>query len=234
MKKKSIEIIKSVLFLGIALYISIFFNDSLANLVRKAPTGWVLSSIVLRIIISLSFARGFQLAVKVLRPKIKSFLIFIAATLIGFGISFSFQPIYNTDYGNFGTTKKSINIDNLKLETNQEFNLNGSNSIITFFTTDCSHCMEASKRLGYAQSIGNTPQIIALFPGNIDDTENFLDKNNGQHYKIHIIDNDTFFGETAGGSFPSIFLVDKNGATIQHWFGDGLNYSALDLIEKYK
>ena len=128
----------------------------------------------------------------------------------------------------------SIVIKDLKKETDNQFNLNGNNAIIAFFTTDCPHCQDASKKLGSAHAKGKTPQVFALFPGNLKDTERFNQENNGQNFITFMIDNDAFFGETAGGSFPSIFLVDKDGNTIMHWFGDTMNYTALDLIENYK
>ena len=221
------------MFAGIAIYIAISFNSSLANLVQRSGISWVTSSIILRAIISLSFARGFQLFIKSIQPKFNSLLIFAIGILIGFLISFGAQPIYNTDYGNYGITEMIIDIPELKIQTNNQFDLNSKPAIIAFFTSTCSHCKDASKKLGFIHTIGNSPQIISIFPGSKEDTENFISENNGNSFIYHLINNDKFFIETAGGSFPSVFLVDKEGNTIQHWFGDELNYSALDLIKTH-
>ena len=117
MNTKTINLIKGILFIGISVYLAFIFNDALANFVSKIQfIGWVKGSIILRIVISLAFARGLQLILKAFEVKIKSILILFIGTLIGFTICFIAQPIYNTDYGNFGTTDLSIQIEDLKMK----------------------------------------------------------------------------------------------------------------------
>ena len=115
MNTKRINLVKGFLFIGISVYLSYIFNDALVNFVSKIPfTGWVKGSIILRIVISLAFARGLQLILKAFEIKIKSILILFIGTLIGFTINFIAQPIYNTDYGDFGSEKLKIDISELE------------------------------------------------------------------------------------------------------------------------
>ena len=235
MSTKTINIIKGAVFLIISLYLAFTFNDSLTNFVSKVPlVGWVNGSLILRVVISLAFARGIQLIYKSITKNKKPFLVFSIGTLIGFTIVFIAQPIYSIDYGNFGTTDRSINFDELKKEVDKEVDLKSKEALIILFSTNCGTCVEMSNKLGKLQAMGNTPQIIALFPGEEVDAIDFMNKNKGTGFNYYMIDNDIFFQETADYSFPSIFLVDGKGKTIKHWDGSLMNYSAFDLINSYK
>ncbi len=235
MSTKRINIIKGAVFLIISLYLAFTFNESLSNFVGKIPfVGWVMGSIILRLVISLAFARGVQLIYKSITQNRKSVLVFLIGTLVGFTIVFITQPIYSIDYGNFGTTDRSIDFDVLKKEADKEIDLKSKEALVVFFSTNCGTCVEISNKLGKLQVIGNTPQIIALFGGEEVDAINFMNQNKGTGFNYYMIDNDLFFEETAEYSFPSIFLVDSKGNTIQHWDGSLMNYSAFDLINSYK
>jgi len=235
MKTTTLNSIKGILFIGISIYLAFTFNDALTNFVTKIPfIGWVKGSIILRIVISFSFARGLQLLFKSFSIRIKSIFVVSIGALLGFTICFIAQPIYNTDYGTFGTTELSIQLDDLKNETTTEFSLNKKPALVVFFSTNCGSCKEMSIKIGELQSMGNAPQIITLFPGTEADALAFMNENGGQNFDYYMIDNDEFFMKTADYSFPSIFLVNGKGETIQHWNGALMNYSAFDLIESYK
>jgi|GEM_PF-1349857 len=235
MSTKTINVIKGIAFVLISLYLAFTFTDSLTNFVSKVSIiGWVKGSLILRLIVSLGFARGVQLIYKAIVTGKKSFLVFLIATLVGFTIVFIAQPIYTTDYGNLGTSDLSLDISKLKEETNNEFNLNSKHALVIFFSTNCGTCKEMSNKIGQLQSTGNSPQVISLFPGSNVDAITFLNENNGGNFKYHMIDNDTYFQEAANYSFPSIFLIDKNGKSIDHWEGSLMNYTAFDLINAYK
>jgi len=234
MTNKTIHILKGVIFLIISLYLAFTFTTSLTNFVGKVPiVGWVSGSVILRLVISLAFARGVQLIYKAVTSSDKSILVFLIGTLVGFTIVFIAQPIYTTDYGNFGTTDLSIDIEELKNETYPELELNSNHALIVFFSTNCGSCKEMSTKIGQLQSIGRLPNVIALFPGNESDAIQFMTENNGNGFNHYMINNDEYFQQTADFSFPSIFLVDKTGKTIQHWDGSLMNYTAFDIIESY-
>jgi len=235
MSTKTINSIKGIAFVLISLYLAFTFTDSLANFVSKVSIiGWVKGSLILRLVVSLGFARGIQLIYKTITAGKKSSLVFLIATLVGFTVVFIAQPIYTTDYGNLGTSDLSLDITKLKEETNNEFNLSSKHALVIFFSTNCGTCKEMSNKIGQLQSTGNFPQVIALFPGSNIDAITFMNENKGGNFKYHMIDNDTYFQETANFVFPSIFLIDKKGETIQHWEGSLMNYTAFDLINTYK
>lgn len=235
MSTKTINLIKGIAFILLSLYLAFTFNESLINFVSKISiVGWVNGSVVLRIVISLGFARGIQLIYKSVTPNKKTFLVFSIATLVGFTIAFIAQPIYTTDYGNLGSTDLTIDIEILKEETNNEFDLNSKNALVVFFSTNCGTCIEMSSKIGVLQSTNNLPQVIALFPGSEEDAHTFMEENNGTNFNYFMIDNDDYFQKAADYAFPAIFLVDDKGNTIQHWEGSLMNYTAFDLISNYK
>lgn len=234
MNKKVIFVVKAILFIAVAVYISFTFQKSLGNLVVKSGISWFWGSIVLRIVTCIAFARGVQLIIKSTNFKLNTVLIILIGLVLGFGISFVGEPIYNTDYGTYGNTEKKIDINTLQVITEDSFNLNGKSTVISFFTSDCPHCKALSNKLGFLNKNGLSPQIIAIFPGNKEDTDRFLKENNGDSFIHHRISDHDFIMESTGGSFPSVFLVDKNGETVSQWSGDELNYSALDLFKSYK
>lgn len=235
MSTKTIQIIKGIVFLVISLYLTFTFNDSLSNFVAKiSVVGWVMGSIILRVVLSLAFARGVQLTYKGLFPSKRPILVFSIGVLVGFTVSFFAQPIYNVDYGHYGNSKLTLNLGELRQEVGQELSLNNENALIIFFSTDCSTCIEMSNKIGHLQEMGNTPQIIALFSGEETDAIKFLNTNKGTKFKYYMVNDFDYFLESADYSFPSLFLVDKNGEAIQHWEGTLVNYSAFDLINTYK
>ncbi|MGV6860432.1 MAG: TlpA family protein disulfide reductase [Putridiphycobacter sp.] len=234
MKKNLVNSIKGILFIGIAIFLGLKFESSLFNLIGKLPLiGWVKGSILLRLIISLSFARGLQLIVKMLTHKIKPALVLLVGVFLGFGVSF-LTPIYSTDYGNLGQTDFALDLNLLNTETNNFLNQNNKPALVAFFTSTCPHCKAASEKLGLMQKNGNIPQVFAIFPGTKEDTERFIQNHNAQTFYNVILQNDDAFLELSGGSFPSIFLLDEKGNTIKHWYGDEMNYNALDYISTFE
>jgi hypothetical protein len=235
MSTKTINLIKGICFLLISLYLAFTFNDSLSNFVSKVSVvGWVTGSVILRLVISLAFARGIQLVYKSFTKNSRSILVFSIGTLVGFTIVFIAQPIYAIDYGSFGTTDFSINMEDLSKEVGEDISLNDKDALVVFFSTNCGSCIEMSNKIGKLQAMEKSPQVIALFPGKEEDAIDFMNTNNGTGFRYYMIDNDTYFQEAANYVFPSIFLVGKDGKTIQHWEGNLMNYTAFDLLNTHK
>lgn len=231
--KKSSSLITGFIFIFIGTYISLKFEENLEKIIYLINSGWVFSSITLRVLICLSFARGVQLIVKNFKPNWNVILIFSIGFIMGFGVSF-ISPIYETDYGDLSKSDMNVDVKNLSNLTKNEFQFPYQASIITFFTSDCPHCKAASKKLGFVQSIGNTPPIFSFFPGNKEDTERFLNENNGKNFLYYLVENTEEFVNITQGTFPTIFLLDADGNTIKCWVGDQVNYTALDFISKIK
>lgn len=231
MKNNLILLFKAVFFLAIALYISFTFDKSLTNLVAKVPFGWVVSSIILRSIVVLAFGRGVQLAFKSLKPKLNGLLFFFIGSVIGFGICFALRPIWANDYGDFSSTTHP---EILKDTSGQPLQYVNDYTIVSFFTTNCPHCQSTSKALGLGYSTGNIPNIQAFFPGNIEDTENFLKQNDGSKFTYELIEDHEYFLDVTGGSTPQTFLIDSAGKIIKFWTGENINYTALDYLSSLK
>jgi len=221
----------SVIFLASSIIIPFYFNPILIFLVTKIGFGWVVGTIVIRILVIFLFALFLHLLLKMILKtrQIKFIWIFLIALLPGFGISF-ISPIYSVDYGMFNDELKLENYQDLNAHLNSNILPEHGYSLCAFFTTSCPHCMNASEKLGINIDAGQSIPVNVFFPGSIDDAKMFLTKNNGEKFNMHLIDNDSLFVNLSGGAFPSIFVIDSKGKTKYHWTGDEMNYSALDWL----
>jgi len=231
---KIISIVIGAVFIGISVYLAVNLVDVSQNLITKTGIGWVASTIITRTLVCLSFARGIQILLKTFLPKLNTILVFIGGLVVGFGVSF-LTPIYQSDYGDFSTTDLTIDHKGLSEITNGKYQIKKEPYIVAFFTTNCPHCKEASKHLGFLSQQNKLPPIVAIFPGNKNNTEKFIAKHNGQTFeRYRLEDNEEFFLDNSGAGFPSIFLINEKGETVKHWFGALLNYSALDYLGSIK
>lgn len=214
-----------------AFAIPIFYTELLEFSVVFLSAGWVFSTIYLRllVIIFLAIALNILFSYSKRLRKIRFGVVFLIALLPGFGISF-ISPIYEDDYGITQNEDPPIlDIDLLKNETGGEFKITGNYILVAFLSTNCGHCMALSRKLGINQKAGQTIPIHSFFPGEEEYSSDFLKSNNGQAFQSYNI-TDTAFISQAGSSFPSTYLIDKDGKTINHWRGDVINYSTLDYF----
>ena len=225
------KILLSLLALGIAVIIPVFFEELLALFVTKLSAGWVFSTIYIRILVIIFFAVFLNLLFSNFEKtrKIKFWVVFLIAIVPGFGLSF-ISPIYEGDYGYVQKEDlPQLNIEQLKEATQDQLEIEKEYEIIAFFTSTCPHCMSTSKKLGMNISAGQEIPVTAMFPGDKASAEGFLSANGGEAFTYFVIEGEPF-AMNAGGSFPSTFLVNKKGETVNHWRGDVLNYSALDHL----
>ena len=215
-----------------SILIPVFFENAIVFLVSKLGLGWVFSSVLLRVLVivlfSVSLYQFFQLSQRLAR--LRFWLVLLIGLLPGFGISF-ISPIYVTDYGMFGDDLILTDINELETSTGQKILSDGKYTLVAFFTTTCPHCQAASKRIGVNFDGGQLIPVTAIFPGSEGDTQKFLETNHGENFNALIIDNDDLFLKTSNGVFPSIFLIDKSGKTLNHWIGEELNYTGLDYLK---
>lgn len=228
-----IKILIGILLLTLAILIPVYyFNTLLAFFVGNLSLGWVVSTILIRlvviILVILSLTSFKKSAARL--SKIKQWIIVAIAFPVGFGISF-ISPIYTVDYGMFNDGVQLQNLSTLEQEMNGKLLTAEGSSLIAFFTSSCPHCMAASYRLGLNIQAGQKVPVHAIFPGTEEDTQEFIENNNGSAFNVHRIQNDSLFVAISGGTFPSLFLLDQNGKTTHHWVGDELNYSALDYLK---
>jgi thiol-disulfide isomerase/thioredoxin len=231
--KQIISILTGLVFIGIAVYLAINLVEVSKNLIAKISLGWVSATIITRALVCFSFARGLQLILQSVLPKLNSILVFIGGIVLGFGLSF-LSPIYESDYVDASTTDLSIDHAGLTALTNGRYQIKAQPYIVAFFTSSCPHCKLASKNLGYMSQLGKLPPVVAIFPGNEADTKRFLEENNGQLFEYYRLSDEGYFLKNSGAAFPSVFLINEKGETVKHWFGDLLNYTALDYLEGIK
>lgn len=229
---KITRIILFFVYIIVATLLSMYLNDVLFYMVASFHTGWLFSSIFIRLLVILLFALGlreiFSISTKL--GRLKFVYIFLIALLPGFLLSFALSPIYQYDYGNFGALQPFGDPAVLNEGTeNKSFLLDQEYNLIAFFTTDCPHCKLACQRISATTNGDEKLSVNLFFPGNEVDTKRFLTENNGLKFDYHLTA-DNVFMNFAGFAFPSIFLVDKTGKTILHWTGDELNYNALDYL----
>lgn len=230
MGKQWSSIIIAILLIGVAFYASYDFYSILYKLVYMFPLGWVASSILLRIIIAVALSRAFYLLAQLIGQK-KSFLVNVFISLGGFilGVGISFiTPIYTTDYAK-RYSEATLDLNTLNKHIDTPIPLNNQAAVIIFFSEDCSHCQFTSEQLGMMASMGNTPPIHAIFKDSYERINQFLTEHNGLYFYPHQLNNIEMFVKLSDARLPSLFLVDKNGNTTMHWYGE-LSYFAMDEI----
>lgn len=208
------------------------FNLILETIVVKMGLGWVFTTILIRLIVIILVALSLRLLTRAFQKtsKIKTWILVAIAFPVGFGISF-ISPIYITDYGMLTDDMKLENIEALEIEIGGKLILEDSYNLVAFFTTSCPHCKAASEKLGANIKGGQKIPVTAIFPGEEGDTHTFLEEHKGQNFTSYLINHDDLFLDLSGGTFPSMFLLDKDGKTIYHWTGDQLNYTGLDYLK---
>ena len=223
------KLVLSLTFLALSILAAVFYDSVLQFFVGSLKSGWVFGSFYIRLIVIIFFTISLYLFFSLFQKtrKIKFVYVFLIALLPGFGVSF-IKPIYTVDYGMFDDPIE-LDVDALSAATDGAFELNGQRTIITFFSTNCPHCMETSKRLGINQKAGQEVEVNAFFPGTPEATDKFIKANNGKDFNTYLIDNDSIFMVLGNYVFPSVYVVDAEGNTESHWSGE-LNYSAMDYI----
>lgn len=229
-----LRIIIGLLALGIAFVIPFYFDEILYFTVRNIGLGWVLTTILIRLLViifvAISMKQFFKLSARLAR--VKGWVVFLIALVPGFGVSF-ISPIYNTDYGMMTDDLKLPDPGGLGEVLQANVIPDEGYSVCAFFTTNCPFCMMASRKLGANIDGGQTIPVYAIFPGTEEATNQFISDNDGADFNTLrlLTENDSLFLAYAGNSFPSIFLIDSKGETKYHWTGDEMNYTALDYLQ---
>ncbi len=212
--------------------IPIYFETLLEFFVIKIGTGWVFSTLYMRLLVVIFFAISLNSIFSFFSKtrKLKMWVTFLIAVAPGIGISM-IRPVWQGEYGSVEQLKNlpDLDISGLRNETKGMFSSGKGNQIVAFFTSNCPHCMNCSKKLGINIEAGMTLPVTTFFPGEADDANRFLDKNRGSEFNSYCLSDSTFLNN-AGQSFPVTFLIDKDGKTLNYWKGDVVNYNALDYL----
>jgi hypothetical protein len=145
---------------------------------------------------------------------------------------FIINPIYIDDFQKNETSVEKSNLDWSTIYQNCE----EKNIILTpetevffaFLSTSCYYCNSAAIRLGVSKRAKLNPtQIVLVFPGNIKDTEYFIERNRCDFPYIRISKDE--FRKLAGNEFPAFFKV-KNKKETNYYTGRTLNLRELDNL----
>jgi len=227
-----IRLLLAAITLTFAVLIPLRFDYMVSLIVASMGLGWVLTTILLRVLVILLFALALKFIFSSFAKtqRVRNWIVLLIAILPGFGISF-IAPIYITDYGMLTDDLKLENIEVLEAAIGGKLVSESGYSFVVFFTTSCPHCKAASEKIGTNIEAGQKIPVTAIFPGEEGDTKAFLEKHKGQKFTHFLLNNDPLFIDLSGGTFPSMFLLDNQGKTIYHWTGDQLNYSGLDYLK---
>ncbi|MFP5471847.1 MAG: hypothetical protein ACLGGV_09645 [Bacteroidia bacterium] len=220
------KIILPILFL-IAASIGVYFYYELFDVfVKQSFFSWLGADWFLRLSIIFLFAYSFFNLLSLILKKINRVVLFFISLAIGFGISF-INPIYVDDYGIAQKTEFMLQ-DNFIAENIAE----DGYVVAAFFTTTCPFCQAACKNFSINDKKEKQPKTILFFPGNKEDSENFL-KDANATFEYTLIADQTTFTDNSGYSFPSVYLL-KDKKIINHWIGAEINYSVLDYLASLK
>lgn len=226
------KLLIALLCLGIAIAIPFFYTDLVRNTVLYLPIGWVVSSILIRLIVIVFFILFLKNTFQAFEQtrKIKNWVTVIIALVPGFFLSFAISPIYDIDYGMFDDGLKLPSRQEVVTATENHYQASEGHEIMAFLDVGCGHCRLACQKLSINKEAGQTIPINLFFAGEKADIDHFIDENNGNNLDYHILQTEDSFVHLAGFEFPSIYLIKPNGETAYHWVGEKMNYSALDYL----
>lgn len=102
-------------------------------------------------------------------------------------------------------------------------------SIICFFSSKCSHCKKAAKKISsFAKKYGVESNVIYCFPEKSKEVEDFINETNSNKLQYFTLKNKDFF-KLADRSVPKIFLIE-NGLAVQTF---GYRTFSEDLAIKF-
>ena len=144
--------------------------------------------------------------------------------------TFIINPIFIDDFQQNKTSIESpqlnwdIIFDKCK-DSNIEIDYENS-TFFAFLTTSCYYCNRAAIKLGISKRAKlNATKIVLVFPGNIKDTEAFIERNRCDFPYIRISKDE--FRKLAGIEFPAFFKV-KNKKETNYYTGRTFNLRELD------
>ena len=221
-----------LLSLGSALIIPFYFHELLLFSVVKVGLGWVMSTILIRVLVILFFLFALNAILLLVRKgKRTPVLILIAIGIApGFLVSFAIEPIYDIDYFMLGDDLQLTEFDRLEEASSNSYIRQDTTEVLAFFDVGCDHCQAACKKLGTNIAAGQTIPVHAFFVNDSANVNHFLENYNGMAFDTHYLTSENSFVSFAGYEFPSVFLIDSEGKTAYHCVGERINYSALDYL----
>lgn len=164
--------------------------------------------------------------------RIRSIIINLCLTLVISTPLFVLDPIFIDDFD-----KNETSVEKSKLDWSAIYKACEEKNIIlppksevffAFFSTSCYYCNKGAIKLGVSKrGHSNSPIIVMVFPGNKEDTEAFVERNQCNFPYIRVSKDD--FRSLAGNEYPAFFKVENKKET-HYLTGRTFNYRELDKL----
>ncbi len=153
----------------------------------------------------------------------------LAIILPSFALVFTLNPLFIENYETVSAPYKQ-NQKNWKVIADafqkQDININEGNYLLAFYSTSCPHCNDLAKAFGATyRGYKSKRKILLVFPGNVEDTDNFIARNKCEFDFIRITSDE--FLKVSGFSFPAMFSIE-NGKVQGFWTGDSFSFVVRD------
>ena len=164
--------------------------------------------------------------------RIHSIIINLCLALIISLPLFIINPIYVDDFQKNNTIAENPTLSwgNVYYKCEEsKINIDSETEVFfAFLSTSCYYCNSAAIRLGVSKRAKlNATQLVLVFPGNIKDTEAFIQRNRCDFPYIRISKDE--FRKIAGNEFPAFFKV-KDKKETNYYTGRTLNLRELDNL----
>ena len=185
------------------------------------------------IVLVLFLILNFNTSDKIIFKKRKFRLILNASTFLSIATYLLIMnPLFIDDFVNNDTSvaESKLNWDVLydkAEETGIEINKEKP-VFYAFYSTSCFYCNRSSKMIGITNRVQspNIP-VIMVFPGNEEDTKNFIERNKCNLPYIRVSQDD--FIRLGGYTYPSFHKI-QNNKEINRWDGRTFNYKEIDKL----
>jgi len=169
---------------------------------------------------------------QVLTSRKRSLIINLSLALFISTLTFLSNPIYSDDFqiNNTSVSEPNLNWENVYWKCEEsKISLDPEAEVFfAFFSTTCYYCNRESIRLGVSNRANlSSTQIVLVFPGNLEDTEAFIERNRCDFPYIRISKDE--FRRLAGSEFPAFFKV-KNKKETNFYTGRTFNLRELDRL----
>lgn len=236
MNKNIFLLVISIICFTLAVVFSAKFEAVLLFFTLKLSLGWVLSTILIRLLVMSFFIVGLKFLLQIfpLTEKIKPIWVILIGMGPGFLISFAFFPIWVNDYGMLTGDLTLTDFEALEKSSKDSFQHLDEKKIIAFLDVGCDHCREACRKFTYVNDQNKDLPIYLFFYNDSVYVDQFIEEFGDNRFRGYHLNSHQSLLNFAGFEFPSIFYINEQGECIHHWVGDKLNYTALDYLSGLK
>ena len=149
----------------------------------------------------------------------------LVVILPAFALVFALNPLFIENYESIATPYKQKQKDWKVIADafkKQDIDINQGDYLLAFYSTNCPHCNDLAEAFGAThRGYRSKRKVLLVFPGNVEDTDAFLDRNKCEFDFIRVTSDE--FIKVSGFSFPSMFTTN-DGVVQKHWTGDSFSF----------